>query len=444
MPWPPRYSPLPGDNREHDHPRPSDVQETQWEAELRRCLAERAGQAPAPRADLATVALTRGRRIRRRRNLAGVVAVVVATMAIAGGFPEAWRDGSGGSGLRPVTEVIGDPDRVARPSPSEASPAPQLVDPDLPGLLEVELLTVTASGETVLAAPDGHVTELPELGAVQSAHRVDAGLAVVAGSPGRLRLWWVEPDQPPVTLLVGMDAIVVHQDRVAWQRGTSLASAVLVDGALTERVMTLLPEPDIELAGLAESTVVVRTAASKTVTWDVWYPERGDYLPTWEPRIRWIYGPVGDSDQLLGLVTPEQAPTGAGDYCLAWWKLDAEAGPDLATAQTRCPSITWADPGLGTVSPDGRWLVAAAADGVVLMDLPALAAGTDEEHEAVTTLPEKIELIAAPIWLSREQVVLPTEEELIRVRPARAAAVDPEGIERFPLTGPPPVVVQPG
>lgn len=433
---PPRHR----DNPEPGHRRPSDVRDTDWEAELRRCLAERAGGAPTPRSDLASSVLTRGRRIRRRRNLAGAVAVVVATLSVSGALTEVWGNRSGGSELRPVTEVAVDPDVVASPSPRLAA------DPHLPGVLGADLLAVGVSGEPVLAGPDGGLTELPELGPVVSAHRTGEGLAVVAGEPGRLRLWWVEPTRPPAALLAGMDAIVVHQGQVAWRRGTSLASAALAGGEITDRVMTSLPEPDIELAGLTGATVVLRQAGPESPgAWDVWHPDRGDYLPTWESRVDWVYGPVGDSGQLLGLAPTDRpgAGDGPGDTCLTWWELDAGPGPEFAPTRTRCLPTELSGTGPGAVSPDGRWLVAGATAGVVLVDLAALVEERPEP-DAVTVLTGEVAPTGVPVWLTAEQVVLPADGELVRVWPLRVAAADPAGVERFPLTGPPPVVIRPG
>lgn len=431
-------------NPEAGQPRLPSVGETDWDEQLRRSLAERASQAPVPRADLAGDVLARAGRIRRRRSLSGMAVVVVATLVFGGLLTHSLHPGGEGTGMQPVTGVAGDPFRFP------TAPDPELVeDAHLPQALSADLVGEGVSQAPVLATAAGDLIGLPGVGGVVSAHHVHGGWVLISGAPGTLRLWWVAgTGEAPVSVLSGMDALVVRQDRVAWQRGRQLTTGVLVGGQVTDRATTILPEDEIVLADVVGPTVVLRRVSSEpSNAWDVWHPQRGDYVPTWDEDIQWIYGPVGTDGHALGVVPPPEAdPTGAGSAssaaCLAWWDLSAPPGQELVSVRTSCLPQRLPGTGSGAVSPDGRWLLAGSADGVLLVDLDVLAEQPNDP-ETVIVLEEVPELTGNPVWLDAQQAVLLTDGALIRVWPARVAASLPDPVERFPLTGSLPVLVQP-
>jgi hypothetical protein len=387
-----------------------------WEGGLRECLTDRASGTPLPRPDLAGAAISRARRLQRRRQVIGLVAVVGATVLATGALLQDWQ-GSGGADLRPATGLVGDP--VTAP-PTLAEPVQLAGHPALAVRLAVDLVGDAAGGGLALATGDGRTLDLEPVDEVVSAHRVGAGWAVVSGDPGTTRLWWVSPGRAPVTVLAGMDAIVVEQAQVAWRRGAMLATATLSgDGGLRDRLTTSAPDRDGQPVGFLGRTVLL--ASAHPAGWDIWQPERGDYLPAWNDRVVRVYGLMPDGQGAVGLVPPEPGATGP---CLA--RLDLQR--ELAPTKVRCLPGELSAGGPTALSPQGQWLIATVdgtGAGAVLVDVAAAFA----EQPAITELPDLPSLAGRPVWLDPDQALVSTAGSLVRVVPELLLAGAPGGVE---------------
>jgi hypothetical protein len=403
------------------------------QAELRRCLSERAAAVPTVPAfptDLAGAVIARGRRARRRRTAGRLVAVVGATVLATGGLWQVWQPAADPQ-FGAVNGFSGDPflDR------EQAEPPQLAADDQLAAQLPADVLGDGAGGGTVLATAGGDAIDLRRVTSVIAAERVDGGWAVISGEPGRMRLWWAIAGQAPRSLLTGMDAIVMQQRRVAWQRGGVLAVATLAGGQLADRVTTLGLDGGAQPAGLLGPTVLLRRPGPDgSQAWDTWDPARGDYRPRWTEQVLRVYGLLPDGAGALGLIPP---PAGGERPCLA--RLDLRRG--LAPAQTRCPVAALAAGGPAALSPQQRWLFT-TADGE-----PALVALTGLfEAAAAPVIPIAgvTEPVTAAVWLGPERAVLTAGQQLLQVWPERLAGGAPAAVEQFPLTGTPPVVVGSG
>jgi hypothetical protein len=391
------------------------------EGEVRRCLTDQAAAVGAARADLAGIALARGRRARRRRQAAGLVGVVGATVLATGLFVQVWQGPSGGE-IGPATGLVGDPvtgEPDARRSPTQS---PRLADPPaLAAGLAVDLIGEGASGRMVLATGAGDPMDLGPVEDVVSAHRVGQGWAVVSGQPGTTRLWWVSPQREPVPLLAGMDSVVVERARVAWRRGALLATGSLSGrGELERRAGTAAPAGDGQPVGFLGSVVLL--ARTEPAGWDIWQPARGDYAPAWTDRLLRVYGAVPGGQAAVGLVPPEP---GAGGPCLA----RLEVGQRLVPVQVGCPTTGPAAAGPAALSPDGRWLIAGGRGdgaGPVLVDVVAALA---ERPGAVVRVPGLARPAGRPVWLDPEQALVPTADGLVRVVPEALLAGGPGGVQ---------------
>lgn len=417
------------------------------EGQVRDCLAGQTARGRLPRTDLAGVAISRGRRTHRRRQLVGLVAVVGATVLAAGVLLQDWQGSSGGS-IGPAAGRIGDPaDATATPTPDR--PAELAYDPALPVTLAADLVGDGAAGGRVLATGDGRTMSLDQVGTVVSAHQVGQGWAVISGDPGTTRLWWVDQGGVAVSRLAGMDAIAVEHDRVAWRRGAVLASASLSSqGDLVERSTTAAPEGDGQPVGFLGETVLLSRA--DPAGFDTWLPAAGDYRPAWNDQVTRVYGALADGSGTVGLVPPEPGAADGSGGCLAQLAADRKLAPtDLAclpdggVPDGGLPGGGLSVDGPAALSPHGRWLVTAAADpdaGPLLVDLAAAFA----RQPAVSAVPDLPALTGRPVWLSPEQVVLPTADGLVRLVPERLLAGAPDAVEVMPLSGATVQVVQPG
>ncbi|MPZ27185.1 MAG: hypothetical protein GEV12_12435 [Micromonosporaceae bacterium] len=407
---------------------------------MRDCLAGQSARGRLPRTDLAGAVVARARRTHRRRQLVGLVAVVGATVLATGVLLQDWQ-GSGGTTLGPAAGRIGDPVATAAPTPDR--PAELAHDPALPFALAADLVGDGVTGGRVLATGDGRTMDLGAVDTVVSAHRVAEGWAVVGGDPGTTRLWWLGADGASVTVLAGMDSIVVERERVAWRRGAVLATARLSgQGDLVERFTTAAPEGGgLPVGFLGERVLLSRTDPAG---WDTWLPTADDYRPAWNDQVTRVYGALPGGQEALGLVPPQSGGEPAG-ACLARLAVDRE----LAPAEVAClPGELSGGGGLSVdgpaaLSPDGRWLVTTTGDpeaGPVLVDVAAAFA----QQPAVTTVPEVSAVTGKPVWLDPERAVLPTADGLVRLAPERLLAGSPGGVEVTPLAGAAVLVVEPG
>ncbi|QSB14067.1 hypothetical protein JQS43_21420 [Natronosporangium hydrolyticum] len=417
----------------------------EWEQQLRRSLGDQAARVPGARRDLAGAAISRARRGQRRRTLAGIAAVVVATVLATGAGIHSWPEPTG-SELGAVSGLFGERG-PASPTPQPETAAGLAVDEDLATDLATAVVGPGTTGELVLSAADGSVIELTGVRQVHAVARVDDGWAMVGGEPGRKRLWWVRPGQSPVSLLTGMDAVVIHGDQVAAQRGRLLSVAMLVAGELVGRVSTTGPADGRPVGLLHDAVLLQRTTDPG---WDIWQPAAGDYQPTWNSELRHVYGALSDGGSALGLLPAGANPDGdiegdadgdidADAQCLA----RLELADRLRVVETRCLPRALVgdllDGAPAAASPQGRWLITAGVGEPVLVDL---AAAFDAPQSSVSIpLVGLAQPKAAPLWLTSDRALLDTGDGLLEVRPSQLATGDDDvPVGHYPLTGPVPVV----
>ncbi|HEY8473095.1 MAG TPA: hypothetical protein VIL37_10745 [Natronosporangium sp.] len=393
-----------------------------WEAEVRRLLADEAARPRPTRADLAGVAITRARRVRRRRGVIGFAMIVIGTVAATGVALHDWRGGGESSEFGVVSELAED-QLPADPSPDEV---PELaIDVSIPVRLSTDLVGDGTTGELVLATAHGQTIPLGPIEDVSAAYRFGEGWAVVSGQPGTTRLWWVTGQEEPRPLLAGMDAIVVGHGQVAWQRGVILSAATLTaDGQLADRVSTAAPRGDGLPVGFVQEAVLMERTGS--TGWDTWHPGHGDYRPTWTDDVLEVYG--SPSPSTVGLVPPLP---GADGPCLAQLDIELEVDGVSCVPEQLSPDAP------GAVSPRGDWLL----NGSLLVDLQKAFSGARDE--AVTEVADAAPAVTTPVWLGPDRVLFRTEDSLVQLWPGRLRDGAPDAVEQIPLYASPPWIVQP-
>lgn len=417
------------DNLDRTSRRLSGVAEGEaWEHELRQMLASQASQLPPPRSELVTEVVGRARRSARRRNLARLATVVGATVLATGVLMQDWQP-PGEPYFGAVTGRVGEP--VAEQVEESVRMS---ADHRLAVELSVQLLAEGADGGTVLATAQGELIALRQIRQVRSAHQVGDGWAVVSGQPGTLQLWWASHDQRPVSLLTGLDAVVVDGDRVAWQRLGVLAAARLVGGQLTGRVTTTgTADGELPVGMLGRSVLLRRFDLATGTWWDTWDPDLGAYRPSWTQTAQRVYGMLPDGDGALGLVS---GPTGGDDpTCLA--SLDVRRRFEVG--RTRCLSLSLEPAAPAVISPDRRLLLATTDTGqLALVQLEQLF---DLAVDPVLPLPDAPAPDTPPVWLGSDRVLWTASDQLVVLWPHRLVAGLPTALETVPLTGSAPVAV---
>lgn len=399
-----------------------------WEREVRKSLADQAGHVRHSRLDLAGTAIARASRVRRRRSVVGMAAVLLGTLLATGVLLQDWGgDGGGGTEYGAIT---GQRDGVTE-SPTPEPEVGLATDQAVPIELSADVIGGGADGGLVLATSDGQQLDLGSVRQVDSAQQVGDGWAVVGGDPGTTRLWWVTGGREPVPVLTGMDAIVVQHGQVAWQRGALLSAGRLsANGELEAEVRTRAPQGDGEPVGFLDDAVLLSRTGS--TGWDTWHPARGEYRPTWTDQVIRVYGPLPDGPAALGLV----AESGDGGACLA--RLDEE----LVAKQVSCVSETLPPVGPAAVSPQGRWLLTSAPGDSLLVDLVD-AFDPQKKQAAITGLEGPAGMAATPVWLGPDRVVFATANSLVQLWPDRLRAHAADAVQEIPLLGVAPVLVQP-
>jgi hypothetical protein len=395
-----------------------------WEGEVRRLFADRAERLRHPGTDLAGTAISRARRVRRRRSVIGLAMIVAGTLVASGAALHDWRGTGDGPEFGVVSGLL---EEQASQSPTP-DPAPGLViDDSIPAELSADVIGEATDGGLVLVTAGGERLELGSIRHVISAHRLSEGWAVVSGDPGTARLWWVAPGREPTALLAGMDTIVVDHGQVAWQRGVMLSAATLSpDGRLEGRVSTRAPQGDGYPVGFVQEAVLLER--TETNGWDTWHPARGDYEPTWNDEVIRVYGSVTAGPPAVGLVPPQQGSDGP---CLA--RLDAE----LEVSGVSCVPEALSADAPGAVSPQGKWLL----NGLMLVDLVEAFGG--REDQAVTDVAGAPSTVTMPVWLGPDRVLFAAGDSLVQVWPERLRTGAADAVEQFPLYGASSQVVQP-
>lgn len=416
---------LPAGNLPPELGRLSTVTPDELERALRETLSRQAARSPHP-TDAAATAIRRGRAGRRRRTLAGVVTAAVATaLASVGAFSLGTPAGP------PAVVVVGDPptdtdwtgsDQAPSPAdPTETGPSAEMASPAAPtGPPRADLVLgrelVTAGGERI---------GLPEDGAITAAHRATGGwLVTTRHSAGRFSLWYVTRTGPARRILTDLDRLVFAPDsqRVAWQIGGSLYAGTLAGERFSSTVRVAVPagaEP-VSFAGVA---VLLRHG--RAGGFDLWWPATGEYAPATKAIPVTVYGALPGGNTLVAAVKV----AGQRYPCLAL----LDAGHDLAPLATGCTvPVTTA---VGSISPDGRWLLTNVDPARPLTDRPgptALLVDLATLGGTVSAAPAGSALATEPAWIDAGTAVhLDGSGELVRV--FAPSVIDGADAERFPV-----------
>ncbi|GLH95554.1 hypothetical protein [Phytohabitans aurantiacus] len=413
------------DNLQPGPARPLGVTPDDLERALRESLASASADvAPVRHADPAGTAIRRAKRINRRRSIAGTALVAVATVAAAMGVVQ----------LRPAPERNAGPVWVGDPYPSilrSGDPTPTQLDPpdgsdDLrrQDLAVGDVMPVDVVLNTHLQTASGKVVDLAALGTVTQAHRADSGwLIVAAQETGRSALWWVNPDGSARELLPPVEAVVLASDglRVAWLDGARLFSASVIRGQVSGAQQSAALTQGQPVSFLGRAVLMARTRDGGDDEYAVWWPDGGEaFKPTWNGTTVGIYGPLPDGHTVVGQVTQGQN----NRACLAL--LDARNA--LTVLKTACATRLKRD-GSGSVSPDGRWLVADAetANLAALVDL----SGAFKQRTATATRYAGPLLTGRPVWTDANTVVRADHDGLVRVEADELAVDQAKGVEHL-------------
>jgi hypothetical protein len=409
------------DNLRPSPRRPLGVASEDLERALRETLSRAADPAHAVAGhDPGGRAIRKGRRINRRRSIVGTVMVVAATAAATVGVVT----------LNPGDQRYAGPAWVADPDPpvNQSMPAvePTTAVPAPLGTLGTDVMSaadvpVDLVVATQLRTSAGTAIMLPQVGTVTQAHEATKGWLVVGVPPaGGATLWYVGPDGSSLQVLPAVDAVALAPDgrRVAWRDSARLFSAVVDQGTLKDAMQTSAPSEGLPVSFVGQGVVMARTASgAEQAGFDVWWPRRGvSYTPAWKAGTSEIYGPLPDGRTVVGQVAAE-----AGDApCLAL----LDAADALSVIKTAC-ALQLNPRGFGTVSPDGRWLVADGAGRARLVDLRVVF---DGKASAADAGPELTDQAA---WASDDTLVhVSREGDLTRV----TAGKKPE-VEEVPVPG---------
>ncbi|MCW6007538.1 hypothetical protein K1W54_23760 [Micromonospora sp. CPCC 205371] len=417
------------DNLEPGPARPFGVTPDDLERALRDSFASATAEvAPVRHADPASTAIRRAKRINRRRSIAGTALVAAATVAVAMGVIQ----------LRPPAERHAGPAWVGDLYPSilrSGDPTPTRFDqPDSSDDMrrqELALgdeLPVDVVVTSHLQTASGKVVDLAPLGTVTQAHRADGGwLMVGVQQTGRSALWWVSPDGSTRELLPPVEAVVLANDglRVAWLDGARLFSASVVRGEVSGAQQSAALTQGLPVSFLGRAVLMARTRDSGADEYAVWWPDGGEtFKPTWNGTTVGIYGPLPDGHTVVGQVMQGQGERA----CLAL--LDARNA--LTVLKTACATRLKRD-GAGTVSPDGRWLVADAetANLAALVDL----GGAFKQRTTAATRYAGPPLSGEPVWTDANTVVRADRDGLVRVEADELAVDQAKGVEQLAVPG---------
>jgi hypothetical protein len=208
---------------------------------------------------------------------------------------------------------------------------------------------------TTVLLPDGrsHSVASVKDGAVGGFQTLDGWLVQGYGDSA---LWLLHPDghlQLIVDKADGPVAVAPDGVHIAWRRGDTLYTG-RVDPGATPGVIVDVTSPAPERGHpitLTPSTVVLgyTETGGGIDHWDIWYPGRGDYVPSWDAtrHVRAVYGPTPDGTGYYGLVDGSTS----GSLCLA--QLDPD--DDLNPVRTAC-GMRIAFERVAELSPDGTRL----------------------------------------------------------------------------------------
>lgn len=416
-------------------------------------IALRTGDVGA--AGLVGAARTRARRIRRRRACGAGAAVVLIGAA---GVVAALRPpltAPGPTAAPPVAAGWATPPMslTARPAPfvpeiehgAAGGAAPVRARPAPP---------VDVVGAGRLLTTTGRSVDVSKVGAVYQASKVDDGWLIVAGEHDSTArsLWRIQPSGRQVALVAQVGALVLAVDgrRVAWRDAGDLVVARIARGVLVAHRRTPIPRAATPVGLVGDGALLARTGSDGQIdAYDVWWPARGRFTPTWISDLASVYGVLPDGRTLVAArerpswrprVSRDANPDGgftaavASGACLvlldageAFRQRTGVCGLGLATGRP------------GRVSPDGRWLLAQSVAGsAVLVDLAEVASGRDG------VVPVGPGPLGEPVWLDDRTVVYgPAAGILVRLRipPEGAAAATTDTLAVPDLPAAPELVV---
>ncbi|WP_232072106.1 hypothetical protein [Phytohabitans flavus] len=393
--------------------------------DLERALRETLARAADPghavgRYDPAGRAIGKGRVIDRRRSIVGAALLVAATAAATAGVVQLNPDNQRYAGPawvdEPPPEIV---QSLPAIEPTTAVPVPNgTIGLDKMSATDVPVDLVVASQ---LRTTTGTAITLPQVGTVTQTHQATKGWLVVGVPPsGGSTLWYVASDGSSVQVLHAVDAVVLAPDgrRVAWRDSARLFSAIVDQGTLKDATQASAPAEGLPVSFVGHGVVMERGASgAERAGFDVWWPRRGTpYKPAWKASTSEIYGPLPDGRTVVGQVSAE-----TGDRpCLAL--LDAVNA--LNVLKTAC-TLQLNASGLGTVSPDGHWLVADGGGRARLVDLRLVFEGKAGAADAGPELSDQA------AWAGGSTLVhVSRDGDLMRVKAGREPKV-----EEVPVSG---------
>jgi hypothetical protein len=384
---------------------------TALEDALAATFTERANRSVVNGHDLAARAMAAGQAQRRRRmtGLATITVfclVVTASLVVVVGTGGALHGGPGADLQAAGTNVA-----LSSPMPPS--------NLDLPvDYVRSEWLYLR-SGRSV-KLPSGNVTQV---------QRAGDGFVVVEQGQGdeEQRAWYVnERTGTPVMVLDNVTSVAVSTDgsgRAAWLDGSKMyyqATVVPVYRVATNAQVTALPvAKPIETArpsagrpiGFVGDAVLLadfgqaQPGEADAERHDLWFPARGDYVPTWANFFA-VYGVRAGTE----LVVARYHRKGV---CLALVRMKSFTIDD-----DQCHYIDQT-PKRGWVSPSGRWLVVADQHEAQMFDL---FAGWSREAQVKWSV-DRVGTDAA--WLDRDTVALHTSSGVVVLSPfANTKAVE--------------------
>lgn len=224
-------------------------------------------------------------------------------------------------------------------------------------------VSVIADRKTLLL-PDGKAISLAKIdGGAMSGYQTRDGWLVRGLGNGidTLSLWLVKPDG---SVLLTVDkaeapvAVAADGRRIGWRSGGKLyVGQVNPSGGVTVDKTSKAPDRGHPISLTATTVALGYSDTGGGIDHhDLWYPDLGEYKPTWEKsaHVRAVFGSAPDGVNFLGLVAN---PSGAGT-CLG----TLNAKDTLKALSTACGLPIQVDR-YGAVTRDGHWLAVRSADG---------------------------------------------------------------------------------
>ncbi len=377
---------------------------------LRDAFRDRVAVAPAVPA-LTDRAIIGAARVRRRRT---ATACAVAALCVAlVGLSASFVGGRGGV-------VDASPFGIASAARSPTEPvAPAAVPVDV----VIDATLYRAGGGRVLL---GGLAPC-ELCRVADAWRVPDGWLVESyrvnepPAPPQSTLWFVPElgsSTPPLVTGTSMHVSRETGSRprinVAWTDSERLYLGTYSGQAVTDVVSTPAPEVEVPAVGdlgdtrrLYPQAVVggaVLLAGTHTGAglgfWDVWFPDRGDFVPADQPQIEFL-GTTTDGERIIAWYYPDPA---SKIGCLGALDLDG-----FTPVRSLCPAPFPFTPAGVFPSPDGRWWLVTDPLGARLYDAQRVWDGAEPVH----TWSLGGDYATEGTWVDDETVVLLTEEFLL-------------------------------